>query len=142
MRLKDIEKNHFKGAVRAMSMFKKVFVKEKEERGNTSTDFAKLLNDAKFISDNLKKLDFVLGAMFARKALHGTIYLSNMNFNLSDVDNMDTFIQKAGTIEMLNLFTDKANFQVYQREYKCHTVTKTYIEVELCDGKSKKLYFS
>lgn len=121
----------------------KIFKKKqaKNKRGIVSNSFGKLISDAVFINENVNKLDFMNGIMFSKSSLKGTIYVSNIQPSLSDIDDVNKILDRIDLVDMIYLFTDSDSADIYQSEYVSHTITDSYIEVSLKNGQTSRLNY-
>lgn len=112
-----------------------------KEKGTFSTDYKKLLTDSFFINNNIKKLDFIYGSMISKNTLNGRVYVANMQVSLSEIKDLNSFLNDFDLIDMIYLYTENEEVQVYEYDYVSHFISASYIEVTFKNGKTKKLNF-
>lgn len=117
--------------------------RNKDRKQSTDNNFIRLISDSLFISKNKREMDFNNNYVFFKPVLTGRIYIadSSPSFNEVQEDIDDYLIRNQDVLDMVYLHTDKSELEVYKTEYKTHTITAEYIEVEYKTSKKKRLYF-
>ncbi|MEK4315843.1 MULTISPECIES: hypothetical protein [Bacillus] len=107
----------------------------------SSNDFTQLISDSLYINKNISKLDFIGGVMISKSSLKGVVYISNVQPSLSEIDDVNSILNRIDLVNMLYLFTDSDKAEVYQSKYDSHVVTDSYIEINLKGGQTKRLNY-
>lgn len=115
------------------NIFKK---KQKNIKGYESKYISDLIKDLKFINANIKNLDFFGKLLIYKNSLNVRLYYGNGQIDIQniDLDNLNLDI-----LDMIYIYNDNVDVQLYSWEYKSHFVSNKFITINKKNGTIERI---